>query len=175
MLAGAEILGKREPALAEIRLHRRTDDAGQVADIAGRQIIAFHEPLDITHAAARSKAHARRDRHLRVEIQPFLRPSGKKMKMTPHRPQEPLRGGESPRLAFAQHTLVDNIDDAVGAVGKLGDPEQGVQVAKPAFALLDVRFDHVAGGAVFLMAGVPLGKLDLDEITRLQPRHLAPE
>ena len=57
ILATTEIGRPAKAALAEIGFHRRANDTGEVSDIARRQIIAFHETFDITHAAARGKAH----------------------------------------------------------------------------------------------------------------------
>src|SRR5882757_4982731 len=51
----------------------------------------------------------------------------------------------------------------------LGDPEEGVEVAKTALPLLDVRLDHVTAGAGAGVAIVPLLELGGDE---LGPRAL---
>ena len=88
-------------------------------------------------------------------------------------PQEALRRREPSRLAFAQNALFHDVDDAVGAIGELGDPEQRVKVAKPALAFLDVGLDHIADGAMAAVPLVTLGKLGIDEIHRLQPPDLA--
>ena len=175
MLSGPEILRQRKAPLAKICFHRRTDDSGQTSDVARRQIIALHETLDITHPAPCGKAHTRRNRHLCIEIQPFLGPPGKKMKVASHCPQEPLCGGKPSRLAFAKDALVDNVDDAVGTIGKLGDPEQRMEITQPTLPFLDIRLDHIAGGAMLLVSTVSLGKLDLDEIGRLETHNLASE
>lgn len=120
-LTRAKIRCPGKSPLAKIGFHRGADDAGQIADVARRQVIALHETLDITHAAACRESHQRRNRHLRVEIEPLLRPSGPKMKVAADRPQEALRRREPPRLAFAQNPLFHDVDDAVGAIGELGD------------------------------------------------------
>jgi hypothetical protein len=172
MLARPEILGKGYAALAKIGFHRRADDPCQAADVTCREMIAFHETLDVAHAPARGKAHARRDRHLRIEIQPLLRPAGKKVEVASHRPEKTLRGSKAAGLGFAKNALVDDVDDAVGAVGQLGDPEQGVKVAKAALSFLDVRLDHIACGAVLLVTGIAFGELDLGEVTGPDPAQL---
>ena len=102
-LTRAEIRCPGKSPLAKIGFHRGADDAGQVADVARRQVIALHETLDIAHAAACRESHQRRNRHLRVEIEPLLRPSGPKMKVAADRPQEALCRREPARLAFAQN------------------------------------------------------------------------
>ena len=60
--------------------------------------------------------------------------------------------------------LADQLAGLVDAIEILGDPEQRVQVAQPALALLDVGLDDVARIAHALMALVALGELGLDEV-----------
>ena len=63
----------------------------------------------------------------------------------------------------------------VGRVQVLGDPEQGVQVAQAALALLDVGLDHVAAGAGAGMALVALLQLGGDEFGAGALDHLLAE
>ena len=52
----------------------------------------------------------------------------------------------------------------LGAVQVLGDPEQGLEVAQAALALLDVGLEQVAGRALAGVALGALGELQLDEL-----------
>ena len=175
ILTPPEFLGPAKATFAKIGFHRRADDAGQVSNVARRKIIPLHEAFDIAHAATRGKSHQRGNRHLGIEIQPLLGSARAEVKMASDSPQEALRGGKAARLAFAQNALVDNVDDAVGAIGEFRDPEQRVKIAQSALAFLDIGLNDITRGTLPVMALIPLLELGIDEIHRLEARHLTPE
>ena len=57
----------------------------------------------------------------------------------------------------------------------LGDPEQGVEVAQTALALLDVGLDHIAAGAGPIMPFVALLQLGGDELRARALDHVVAE
>ena len=88
------------------------------------------------------------------------------MKMVADGHQERLGGEKIIVLLAGEETESDQIGHIVHAVDVLPDPEQRLQIAKPALAFLYIGFDHVALAALFAVPLRPLGKFRLDEIRR---------
>ena len=89
------------------------------------------------------------------------------LQRTDHRKSSQRRN--SLYLVVVEHAALDQLLDVVHAIDVLGDPEQRVQVAQAAFAVLDVGLDQIArlaGAAVALLA---LGELGGDELRRRCP------
>src|SRR5436190_14595329 len=84
--------------------------------------------------------------------------------MAAHGPQKTLRPAEAPRFLGRQHAEIDELCDVVDPVDVFRDPEQRVQIAQPAFPLLDVGFELIAAVTDPDMAGVALRQLRLDEL-----------
>ncbi|MNS88206.1 hypothetical protein D3C72_1221720 [compost metagenome] len=151
--------------LARLQLGR--DGAGQGADLARHLEIAAHEALDRQFVAAPAPAHAPGDLGLVVEGQLLFRPPRRQMQVDAHAPQKADGLAEAAQLARAQQALQRRLPAfAVGRQGP-GDPEQGVQVAKPALAVLDIGFDAIAHRPGFLQTDVPLLHLGGDEGARI--------
>jgi hypothetical protein len=88
------------------------------------------------------------------------------MQVAAHRPKEVLALDEEVVFGAAENALLYQFDPVGDPVEILGDPEQRLQVAQPALAVLDVRFDEIARFAHPLVAGIALRKLGVDEFRR---------
>ena len=142
----------------------RAQDRGEIADVLGDQEVVLHEALDVLHARMLGVAEPHRDLALDVERQPLLGAAGEEMHVAADRPQEILAAAEQLELVLVEHAAVDQLLDVADAIDVLGDPEQRVQVAQAALAVLDVGLDQIArlaGAAVALLA---LGELGGDEL-----------
>jgi hypothetical protein len=132
----------------------------------------LHEALDIAHARVRRVAEPHRDLALDVERQPFLGASHHEMHVAAHRPEEILRVAEHFVFGFVEDAPLDQLLGAVHAIDVLRDPEQSVQVAQTALAVLDVRLHQIArlpGAAQPLLA---LGELGSDELWGRVAHHI---
>ncbi len=150
--------------LGLLGLQLGAEGAGQGADLRGDHEIAAHEALHRRRVAAVAITHSAGDLGLQVEAQPLLGPAGGVVQVAAHRPQEVERPHEGGDLAPVEHVELDHAVRGLGRMQVLGDPEQGVQVAQAALALLDVGLDHVAAGAgpgVTLVAFLQLGAHEL--------------
>ena len=142
----------------------RAQDRGEIADVLGDQEVVLHEALDVLHARMLGVAEPHGDLALDVERQPLLGAPGEEVHVAADRPLEVLAAAEQLELVFVEHAAVDQLFDVVDAVDVFGDPEQRVQVAQAALAVLDVGLDQIArlaGAAVALLA---LGELGGDEL-----------
>src|SRR5262249_36856082 len=90
--------------------------------------------------------------------------AGEIMEMAAHRPEKILRSGKARRFFFRQHALLDQLLDGVDAVNILRDPEEALQIAEAALALLDIGLDVIARIAELAVPLVALGTLRLDEL-----------
>ena len=97
------------------------------------------------------------------------------MDVAAHRPQEIFRFLEAAKLGRGQQPLVDQLGNGAHLVGVFADPEERVEVAQAALALLQVGLDDVAAVAHALVALVALGELLGDEAARGAVHHLAAE
>ena len=70
---------------------------------------------------------------------------------------------ELPAVGGGEDAAPGQIADILHPVEILGDPEQRLQVPEAAFAVLNVRLEHVAGVAHPLVSGIAFGELGLDE------------
>ena len=90
----------------------------------------------------------RADLGLQVEGQPLLGAAGEIVQVAAHGPQEALRRARSARDSSADSTPSStSLRGIVDAVEVFRDPEQRVQVAQAALALLDVGLEQVAAVA----------------------------
>src|SRR5204863_6828938 len=78
------------------------------------------------------------------------------------RPQEALGAAELAKLLGREQAGLDEVAGAVQAIGIFADPEERVEIAQAALALLDVWLDDVAAVAHPLVALVALVELLLD-------------
>ncbi len=147
--------------LGLLLLERGAEDAGQVADILGDEEVVLHEALDRRQAGMGGVAEPLGDLALDVEMQPLLGLAGEEMHVAAHRPQEILGLEEFAVLGLGEDALVDQFLAGAHAVEILGDPEQRLQVAQAALAVLDVGLDQIAAFAGLGMALVALGELGL--------------
>ena len=86
------------------------------------------------------------------------------MQVAAHGPQEVEGLDKRPDLAPLEHLQLQHLFDGLAGMQVLGDPEQRVEVAKAALALLDIGLDHVAAGAGAGVAFVALLQLGSDEL-----------
>ena len=103
---------------------------------------------------------------LQFKREAFLRATGEKMHVAAHGPKEFFRraecavfllGEKSQLYQFAGFSHIEKI---------FTDPEQGMEIAKTAFSVLDVRFDPVARFAAFLMPCISLFQFRRDKFPR---------
>ena len=95
--------------------------------------------------------------------------------MHPRRPEEGLGLGEDAVLLGGEDAHPHQVLGRVGVVEVLADPEQRLQVAQAALALLDVGLEQVARAALAGVALGALGELQLDELRAGGVEELAPE
>ena len=165
-LAAAAREGEEQPVETRdvaglLFLKRRAEDTGEVADILGDQEIVLHETLDRRQAGMALVAEPVGDIALDVEMQPLLGLAGQEMHVAAHRPQEILGLLELVELVAREHTLRDQFFHGTLTVEIFADPEQGLQIAQAALAVLDVGLDQIAAFTTLAMPFVALGKLGL--------------
>src|SRR4051812_8595323 len=97
------------------------------------------------------------------------------MEMAAHRPEEALAALEAAQLLRRHQALVDEVGDAIDAVGELADPEQRVEVAQTALAFLEIGLDDIATVAHPLVTNLALGELFAGEGADIALHHLASE
>ena len=141
-------------------------DRGEVADVLGHQEVVLHEALDVLHAGMRGIAEPDRDLALHVERQPLLGAAGEEMQVAAHRPQEIGAAAEGAVFLRVEHAALDQFVGLAHAVDIFRDPEQRVQVAQAALAVLDVGLDQIARLPAAAMALLALGELGGDEFRR---------
>ena len=139
-------------------------DRGEIADVLGDQEIVLHEALDILHARMFGVAKPHGDLALDVERQPLLGAAGEEMHVAADRPLEVLAAAEQLQLVFVEHAAIDQFFDVMDAVNIFRDPEQRVQVAQAALAVLDVGLDQIARLPAAAVALLALGELGGDEL-----------
>ena len=142
------------------------DDAGQIADVLRDQEIVLHEALGRMQPRMLLVAEAARELRLQVEGEPLLRAPGDEVQVAAHRPEE-IRAAQEQRIFLPrQQPRIDQRLVGADAIIVFGDPEERLQVALPALALLHVRLDQVARLADAGEARVALGELGGDELAR---------
>ena len=150
-------------------------DRGEVADVLGDQEVVLHEAFDILHAGMRGIAEPDRDLALHVERQPLFGAAGEEMDVAADRPQEIRAAAEDAVFLGVEHAALHQLIGLAHAVDIFRDPEQRVQVAQAALAVLDVGLDQIArlpGAAVALLA---LGQFGGDEFGRGALHHFLVE
>ena len=118
-------------------------DRGEVADILCDQEVVLHEALDVLHPRMRGVAESLGDIALGIEGETLLGAAAEEMQIAAHRPQEILAAAEGAIFLRVEHAVRDELVGIAHAVDVLGDPEQRVQVAKAALAVLDVGLDEI--------------------------------
>ena len=164
--------------LDPVFLELGSKDPRQDPDFLGDQEVASHESLYRGGVAPVTIAHPPGDGRLQVEGQPLLRPAGREVHVAAYGPQEVDGADESGDLPAVEHVQLDDTAGPVGAgdgIQVAGDPEQGVEVAQAALALLDVGLDHVAADARTDVPFVPFLELGGDELGAGAPHHLIAE
>ena len=158
----------RGTCLACSLLERGAEDAGQVADILGDQEVVLHEALDAVQAGMRrcSRGGAAISRCRSKDSRSSARPVRKcRWQRTAQRKSSAaLEERDIPRRE--RTPALDQLVAGADAVEIFGDPEQRLQVAQAALALLDVGLDQVARAARRGVALVALGELGGDELAR---------
>ena len=101
-----------------------------------------------------------------VEQQPVLAPAAHEVQREAHAPQPGLRRLQLRELARRQEAVAGEFLERLGAEMALGDPGDGLDVAQPAGALLDVRLEVVGGVVEAVMALGLFGELGVEEVAR---------
>ena len=153
-------------------------DRGEIADVLGDQEIVLHEAFDILHAGMRGVSEPDRDLALHVERQPLFGAAREEMDVAADRPQEIGAAAEGAVFLRVEHAAFEQLVGLAHAVDIFRDPEQRMQIAQAALAVLDVGFDQIARLPGAAMALLALGKLGGDELGRgalhdllVEPRH----
>src|SRR5262249_56616804 len=107
---------------------------------------------DDAHAGALDITEPCRDAALNVERQALLRAAGDEMHVAAYRPQEVFAASEQPVFGAIEHALRDQILWIAHPVDIFGNPKQGVKVAQPTLAVLDIGLDQVPRLAAAAMA-----------------------
>ncbi len=107
-----------------------------------------------------------RDLALQVERQPLLGAAGGEVDVAAHRPQKIGAAAESTVLLRVEHAALQQLVGLAHAIDIFRDPEQRVQVAQAAFAVLDIGFDQIARLPAAAMPLLALGELGGDELGR---------
>ena len=119
-------------------------DRGEIADFLCDQEVVLHEALDVLHAGMRGVAKPLCDLALHLERQPLLGTAGEEVHVASDRPQEVLAAAECTVFLRVEHATLHKILGLPNAVDVFGNPEQRVQIAKAALAVLDVGLDQIA-------------------------------
>ncbi len=120
-------------------------------------------------------AHALGDLDLEVEGEPVGGAVGEQVHVAAHRPEEFVGLAEGLKFVVGENLQRGQFGNARDAVDVFRHPEQGLQVAQTAFALLDVRLDHVALATLLAVAGLAFGQLAVDEFLLGSLEELLPE
>ena len=156
---------RRELGLASAAvLEGGHEDAREVAHGLGVEIIVLGETLDAAAARPVLVSEARRDLALKIERQSIVGTACEVMDVAAHGREEALGPLEMPGLLAREDALGDQLSRFAHPIEILGDPEEQVQVAQAALALLDVGLDDVARIAHPLVSLVTLGQLGIDEV-----------
>ena len=89
--------------------------------------------------------------------------AGHEMHVTAHRPEEILAAAESLQFVLVEHAVIDQFLDIAHAIDIFADPEQRVQVAQAALAVLHIGLDQIARLAGAAQPVLALGELGGDE------------
>jgi hypothetical protein len=88
------------------------------------------------------------------------------MQIAAHRPQEIGAAAEGAVFLGVEHAAFDQLIGLADAIDIFRDPEQRVQVAQAALAVLDVGLDQIARLPAAAVALLALGELGGDEFRR---------
>jgi len=132
----------------------------------------LHEDFDAAPPGAVLIAHALGDLDLQIECQLLGCAPGCQMHVRAHRPEKIFCLGEEFELFPAEQAQRHQFGDVLHLIKILGDPEQRLQVAQPAFAFLYIGFDHVTL-TLFQVAFIPFGQLGLDEFAGILGKEIA--
>ena len=119
-------------------------DGGEIADFLGDQEVVLHEALDVLHAGMRGVAEPLRDFALHLERQPLFGTAGEEVHVAADRPEKILAAAERAVFLRIEHATLDEVFGIADAVDVFGDPEQRMQIAKAALAVLDVGLNQIA-------------------------------
>ncbi len=129
-------------------------------------VVALHELLDRERVGRVLVAEHAREPDLVVEQQAVLAAPGHEVQREADPPQPGLRGLQLGEFARGQESVAGEFLQRLRAEMPLGDPGDGLQVAQPARALLDVRLEVVGRVVVAVVALRLLAHLGVEEIAR---------
>ena len=92
--------------------------------------------------------------------------AGDEMHVAAHRPQEILAAAEQLQLVLVEHVMIDQFLDGAHAIDIFAHPEQRVQIAQAALAVLHVGLDEVARLPGLAQPLLALGELGGHEFMR---------
>ena len=119
-------------------------EGGEIADMLGGQEVVLHEAFDVLQAGMLGVAEPHRDIALDVERQPLFGAPAEEMHVAADRPQKVLATAEHVVFVAVEHAAIDQFLRLAHAIDVFRDPEQRVQIAQSALAVLDVGLDQIA-------------------------------
>ncbi len=123
----------------------------------------------------RGIAEPDRDLALHVERHPLFGAAADKMQVAAHRPQKILAAAEGAEFQRVEYAMREQFAAVAHAIDVFRDPEQRVQIAQAALAVLDIGLDQIARLSGAAMALLALGELGGDEFGRRALHHLLVE
>ena len=134
-------------------------DAGEVTDVLGDQEVVLHEAFHGGETGASLITEAFCDLRLDVEIEALFRLIGQVMHVAADGPEEVIRFLEEAPLVAREHAEAHQLVGIADVVIVFGDPEEGLEIAQTALALLQIGFDDITAVAHPLMPVVTLLEL----------------
>ena len=125
-------------------LQAGAENAREIAHVLGDEEVVLHEAFDMLQAAMRLVAEPLGDLGLAVEAQPVVAALRQEVQVAAHRPEKVLALLEDRQLLAGEGALLGELVGGVGGVEELGDPEQRVEIAQAALAILHVGLDQIA-------------------------------
>ncbi len=137
--------------------------------------IYLHEVFNGAPSLGILKAQGSGNLDLHVERKLFNGTVGDQVQVAADGPEERLGIDERLVLFLGENTVNDQFVRVFGVVKILRNPEQRLQIAQPAFAFFDVRFNHVTGIPVAFVPHVALFQLGFDKFRPRIFEKLLPE
>lgn len=143
------------------------EGTGDEEDVSGVGVVVAHEVLDAGARGAFVVAEARGDGGLDVGGEDLERAVGDVVELVAGAEEEVVGGVELAALGGAEEVVVLEVLEGAGALVEEGHPEEVLEVAEAADAVLDVGFLEGRGVAVLEAAGALVLESLLDVLVRV--------
>ncbi len=158
---------RRGLAAADALLDVEQQDLVELHDRLGGPVVAPHQQLGGALRRRRGQAQAVGHRRLQVEDQAVLAPPGDQVQVRADQPQLRLVALQLPDLERREQAVRGHLAPAPAQAGRARDPDQHLQVAQAAGALLAVGLEGVRRVLVLLLALAHLERLGAQEGVRV--------